>query len=308
MGIWNNLSDRHKGLTAACTTAASWSVLAIFLKIGLKYSDSYSIVWYRMMVAALALLAWFVFTQRTTDLKIFKSRPGLLLVATACLGFNYLGFMQGVHYASPASAQIFIQTGPLLLALSGIFFFKEQLSKNQKLGLLACLFGFSLFFSERVGHPARTETFYLGLAWIMSAAVTWAVFASLLKVLLARWTSNQVNIYIYSIISLIYIPLVDWSTLLSLPASVHLLYFFLGLNTILAYGSLSVALRYLPATQVSPILTMNPLLTLVLLALMEWMRWTIIPADPISWVGYLGAIIAIFGIRFVLAKKIKTSV
>jgi drug/metabolite transporter (DMT)-like permease len=245
---------------------------------------------------------WFVLRKQTQSLKIFASRPGLLLVAACGLGFNYLGFMQGVNYAGPASAQIFIQTGPLLLALAGIFFFHEKLSKRQKWGLVGCLLGFTLFFGDRVGHPVRTEHFFIGLVWIFSAAFTWAVFASLLKVLLQRWKSNQVNLYIYSVVSLIYIPWVDWSSLQAASLWVHMLFVFLGLNTIIAYGSLSVALHYLPATQVSPILTMNPLFTLVLLAIMEGLQWTIIPAEPIGWVGYLGAIMAIFGIRFVLAK------
>ncbi len=306
MIFWDNLSDRHKGLMAACTTAATWSLLAIFLKIALKHSDSYSIVWYRMTVSALALFIWFVYSQQKAKLMVFKSRDIRLLIASLCLGFNYLGFMQGIHYSSPATAQIFIQLGPLLLALAGLFVFKEKLSKSQRLGLVACVFGFSLFFSDRVGHPARTDTFYWGLAWVIGGAITWAVFASLLKILLGKWTSNQVNIYVYTVVSLLYIPLVHWQSLAETSLIIHLLFVFLGMNTILAYGSLSVALRYLPATQVSPILTMNPLVTLAIIAFMEWMQWTIIPADPIGWVGYLGAIVAIFGIRFVLAKKPKT--
>ena len=302
--IKTNFSNRQKGLIAACLTAATWSILAIFLKFGLKYSNSYSIVWYRMFVAFSVLLGWHFFRNKTHELKIFKIKPGLLLIAALCLSFNYVGFMQGVHYASPASAQIFIQFGPLLLALAGLFIFKEKLSKKQLIGFSFCLMGFALFFADRLNVMNENPgSFYIGLAWILAAAVTWAVFASLQKKLLDKWQSTQINIYIYAVASLLYLPVVDWQSLINLPLSIHFFYIFLGLNTILAYGCLSIALKHLPATQVSPIITMNPLLTLILISLIDWMQWTFIPADPIGWKGYLGAIVAIMGVRAVLTKK-----
>lgn len=304
--LLKNLTDRQKGLAAACTTAASWSLLAIFLKVALKYSDSYTIVWYRMLVSCLVLLGWFLFTKQQQNLKVFLSRPGLLFVASLALGFNYVGFMQGVHYASPASAQVFIQLGPLLLALAGIFIFKEKLVTSQIYGLIGCVFGYALFFSDRMDQPQAQNHFYLGIVWIVAAAITWAFFAGLLKVLLKRWKSSQVNIYIYFVVTLIYIPLVDWNSLAEAPLWVHALFFFLGCNTLLAYGCLSVALRYLPATQVSPIITTNPLLTLILLALIDGMQWNFIPPDPIGWKGYTGAVIAILGVCYVLTKKQQT--
>ncbi len=297
------LTDRQKGLLAATTTAATWSLLAIFLKIALQHSDSYTIVWYRMVVAFAALFFWMIFKKQAADLKVFFIRPGALLVASLCLGFNYLGFMQGVHYASPASAQIFIQLGPLLLALAGLFVFKEKLSRPQLYGLLFCLIGFSLFLSDRLDLPDINKTFSLGLSWIVAAAVTWAIFASIQKTLLAFWKSSQINVYVYLVISLLFFPFVNWGNLASLPLSVHLLLIFLGFNTILAYGCFSIALKYLPATQVSPIITMNPLLTLVFITVIDWMQWTFIPADPIGWKGYLGALTAIMGVRKVLSKK-----
>lgn len=299
----NTLTDRQKGLLAAGMTAATWSLLAIILKFALQYSDSFSIVWYRMLVSFLALFCWFSWKGKLSSLRILMSRPGLLLCTALCLGVNYVGFMKGVELANPASAQIFIQLGPLLLALSGIFIFKEKLTRKQLYGLASCVFGFALFFADRMDLPGNKESFYWGLLWIVIAAVTWAIFASALKVLLKKWQSSEVNAYIYLVVTLMYWPTVDWGSLQQAPFEIHLLFVFLGLNTILAYGCLSIALRYLPATQVSPILTMNPLLTLVFIALIDYMQWTFIPSDPVGLKGYVGAVVALLGIRFVLAKE-----
>ncbi len=307
--MFSQLTDRQKGLGAALATAGTWSLLAILLKFALHYADSYTIVCYRMAVAFLTLLLWFLFKGKTKELGVFKTRPGLLLIASLCLAANYVGFMQGIHYTSPANAQIFIQIGPLFLALSGLYFFKESLSRKQWMGLSLCLVGFGLFFLDRMDKfHSDSSRFFIGLAWIVMAALLWAVFASLQKYLLTWWKSSQINIYIYLVATLVYLPLLDWQSLMELPWSIHLLYIFLGLNTIVAYGFLAIALKYLPATQVSPILTTNPLLTLVFITIIDAMNWGFIPRDPIGLKGYLGAIIAILGVRFVILKKKKLKV
>lgn len=299
-----NLSRRQKGLVAAITTATCWSTLALFLKYALIYSDPLTIVWYRMFVAFLFLLGWFIHKGKTKQLEILKTRPGLLLVAALCLAFNYLGFIKGVHYSSPANAQIFIQLGPLLLALSGLLFFGEKLSPKQILGALICTFGFSLFFWDRMAvNHEDPKSFLLGLTWVVAAALTWATFAGLQKKLLTLWKSSQVNVYIYMITSLVYLPWVNWSSLGQMSPGIHLLYIFLGLNTLVAYGCFSVALEYLPATQVSPIITMNPLFTLVFINVMDWLSWTFIPPNPITPIGYIGAVGAVIGVILVLSKK-----
>ena len=298
------LTDRQKGLTAAILTALCWSFLAIFLKYGLRFADPYSIVWYRMFVAFIAMLGWFLIKGKPAQLQVLSAGPGLLLVAALALAFNYLGFMQGINFTSPANAQIFIQLGPLLLAVAGLVFFRESLSAIQVLGFFLCILGFGLFFSDRLTQlSGQHDAFFKGVAWILAGAVFWALFASLQKRLLLSWRSSQINIYVYLVSSLIYLPLVNWQVLSELSWSLHLFYVFLGLNTLFAYGFLSVALRHLPATQVSPILTMNPLLTLVLIHLIDLMSWKFIPADPIGPIGYFGAIFAVTGTVLVLSRK-----
>lgn len=299
-----SLSQRQKGLLAAVTTATCWSFLAILLKFALIYSDAYTIVWYRMAVPFIILLFWIRHKEGSSALKVLTQKSFVLLIAALCLAFNYIGFMQGVHYTSPANAQIFIQTGPLLLALSGILFFNEKLNILQTCGFILCIAGFYLFFLDRQDQiAANKDSFALGFLWIMGAAATWAVFASLQKKLFHIWSNNQINLYIYLISTLVFIPFVDWQNLISIPWWAHILYVFLGLNTLVAYGSLSVALKSLPATQVSPIITMNPLFTLLFLAIMEFFSWQIIPSDPIHWQGYLGAILAVSGVILVVTKK-----
>lgn len=295
-------SNVTRGLVAAGLTATCWSFLAIFIKIALKSSDAHSIVWYRMTSAFFLLGLFLLMGGRGSVIKTLW-RPHPLLVACGfLLSINYLGFMKGVELTSPANAQIFIQLGPLLLALSGIFFFSEKLTPRQWMGLGLCVLGFSLFFKDKYqAASANRELYMTGQAWIALAALTWAIFGSLQKKLLQmNINTHQINLFIYGLATLLFVPTVDWVGLSQLSVGEHALLFFLGMNTLLAYGGLSVALSHLPASTVSPLLSLNPLVTLALIALLESLHWDILPSDPVSTLGYFGAIIAVFGVIVVL--------
>ena len=71
----------------------------------------------------------------------------------------------------------------------------------------------------------------------------------------------------------------------------------------LAYGGLSLALKHLPATQVSPIISLNPLFTLLFLFLLEKTTWSPLAPDPIQTLGYLGALLAVVGVILVVSQK-----
>ena len=257
------------------------------------------------MVTALVILSsWLFFTGQKKSFSVLKSKPGMLLIASLCLAFNYLGYMQSLNITSPANAQIFIQLGPLVLALSGIFLFKEKLSGKQILGLVVCLVGFSLFFIDKqTSFSHKQDQFFLGLAWIVAAALTWALFAILQKFLLKKWQANQINLYVFVVSSIAFVGFVDWNSLIHAPLEAHLIFLFLGINTMLAYGGLSMALQHLPATQVSPLITLNPLFTLLFIYILEKMAWGLIPPDPIHTTGYIGAFLAVMGVILVVSQK-----
>jgi len=172
------------------------------------------------------------------------------------------------------------------------------------MGLLVCFIGFSLFFFEKYSATtaATNQQYLLGQIWVLMAAVTWALFAGLQKILLRNHDANTLNLFIYFVATMVFFPTVQWTALAEASMGVHLLLLFLGANTLLAYGGLAVALRHLPATLVSPLITLNPLVTLILLFLMEKMSFDILPPDPLSALSYLGAILAVLGVVFIVRK------
>ena len=142
------MAPSTKGILYAVSAAAMWAVLPIFLKMALSQVSSFGIVWYRFAIAFLLLVIWAWFKDRSI-FNIFKSIPKTLAWAVIGLAYNYYGYLIGVNYTSPSVAQIIIQIGPLLFALSGIVIFKERLKKHQTLGCLFFLIGFSLFYYDQ---------------------------------------------------------------------------------------------------------------------------------------------------------------
>src|SRR4030042_2328454 len=142
------VSKPLKGILYAGITAALWGVLAVALKVSLQDVSPVDITWFRFTLAFLGLTGYY-FWKKPGYLRIFRKPPLLLLLASICLGVNYIGFIEGVHLTSPSIAQLFIQTGPVLLAVSGFIFFKEKAIPRQVIGLLLVVSGLFLFYHEQ---------------------------------------------------------------------------------------------------------------------------------------------------------------
>ncbi len=301
--LFERFTEKQLGILAAATTAFCWSFLAIILKVALNFTDSYTIVFYRMAFAALFMLMIGFFWQRDL-LKILKHWPKWVIVAGLGLGGNYLGYMKGVELTSPSNAQVFIQLAPLSLLISGILFFKERPLWHQYVGILVTVFGFSLFFKDQAGNGSNEWSSYIsGQTWIFFAAITWALFASIQKFESKRWTLGQLNLMIWLVASLLLSPGVSWAKLIEISWAAHLFLAFLGLNTIIAYGCFSYALKTLPATQVSPIITLNPLLTLLFMNVLSLFEFSWLAPEKVTFLGYFGALLVVSGVILAVRSR-----
>lgn len=298
-----SLSTYQRGLLFAFTTALSWSVLAIALKFALNYADSETIAWFRMSVASLALIAFFGIRNRSR-FEILKTLPLLGVIAGVCLAANYVGYMQGIHLTSASHAQIMIQMAPLSLGLVGIFYFKETPNLPQAIGFLLAILGFSLFYWDQWNlSPSGSEQIIMGTLWIVFAAVTWVFFASFQKVLSRRWSPQEINLLIYITSTLVLFPLADTSKLSEWSFGIWILMIACGLNTVLAYGCLGEALKRIPASHISLIISANPLITLFLIYLLTAAQVSWLKPEPVSLKGYLGAVCVVSGLILTLRKK-----
>ena len=297
------MTPQSKGLLAAGVTAFSWSVLAIGLKYILGYTTSGNIAWFRMAIATLCLGGYFALTK-PEKLKIIWRAPLSAAIAGLCLSANYFGYMKGIELSSATNTQIMIQMGPLTLLLIGVFYFKEAPSLFQGLGFVSAVLGFGVFYWDQFQLTAATgASLVSGNLWIAMAAFSWATFATLNKILSKKWDPQQINFIIYFISSFALLPVVEMKAMpgpYPLPWGLLVLF---GLNTVLAYGALGYALKYAQASQVSVIISANPLATLLILALINPYSEAFADTEKIDLLGYLGATLVVLGVVLASTPK-----
>ncbi|SFE75956.1 DMT family transporter [Thermophagus xiamenensis] len=290
------MSQSSKGLFYATITALLWGVLAIVLKVSLNYFDSYTIVWWRFTMAFTFLIAYFGIKSRR-QLLILKKPPLLLLLAGLLLGVNYIGFMQGVHYAGPAVTQVMIQIGPIMLALTGFLIFKEQLTRLRAIGFFLALIGFIFFYYQQLQTiVSDVDLLNEGVIWVLTGALAWTAYAILNKILVRHISSGQINLILYGVPALLFLPFANFSSLLEIESIWEVvLLLFLGGNTLVAYGSLSLALKYADANKVSMVITINPVITFILMEVLLWNQVTWFTAPPVQAMSYVGAAMVLVG-------------
>ena len=293
--------EHRLGLAYAVTTALLWGFLPIAMKVATVEVPVQTIVWFRFTFA-FALLALFVGRRDLRRLVILRRPPLLGLVAAVGLTVNYLAYLAGLAATTPSNAQILIQTAPLMLAVVGVVAFHERLSKAQVLGVVIAVAGFALFSLDQ--HEAAVvegAALWRGNLILFGAAVAWVVYAALQKRLsMTGYAPQDLNLLLYVLPAVCLAPWVDWGVLAGLGWGMWALMAFLGANTLIAYGALGEAFQRLPAYQVSLIITLNPLITLAVMAGLGTLGLAWVPADSVGWLGYLAAFLVVTGVVRVL--------
>ena len=297
------MSNQAKGLIYTLITVLMWGVLAVALKVASKAIDSPTIVWFRFSLAFTGMAVWAAFN----DPKSFKIlyKPSLILfISTLMLAWNYIGFMLGVQYTTPGNAQVAIQTGQVVLAIFGVVFFKEKLSLVQGLGFLIALIGFGIFYQQHLtALPNNKSEYTKGMLLTVSAALTWAVYAAMQKKLIRQHPVTTLNLFIFGLPILLYLPFANFESLAHLSLGYWLLLIFLGANTLISYVCLSLALKYMEAGKVSVLLIMNPIITFVIMGILTWVQVSWIAPEHFSVLSVLGALVALSGAILVVWKK-----
>ena len=297
------MENLRKGVIYAIITAVLWGFLAVALKVGSRHVDSVTIVWFRFTLAFSVLLAYHL-VKRPGELKILVRPPLILVIAALGLAWNYMGFMLGIEYTSPANTQVVIQTGPITLALIGIIFFRERMSLRQMIGFGLAVVGLAFFYHNQLKLMFGAEAQYnKGFIFILSGAFAWVIYAVMQKKLVMKYSASSLNLFLFGLPVVLFFPFTDLQSLTQLHWGWWLLLVAFGLNTLIAYGSLALALKYLEASKVSIIIVMNPIITFVAMAILSYLEVSWIPAERFSVLTILGALIVLTGAVMVIRKK-----
>jgi drug/metabolite transporter (DMT)-like permease len=294
MSLHQTSGNRRLGLLLATAVLLIWSFLPHALRVLLDYMDPFSITWYRFVFASLGF-AGLLWRRKTLPCPGEYSRGVWALIGIATLGLaaNYIGYLKGLASTSPATTQVMIQIGPVLLALGGIVIFRERFAARQWVGFVVLVAGLLLFFQSQIAQLADLATaagrFRSGVIMIGFAAISWAIYSLAQKQLLVSISSQPLMLCIFVGCTLCFTPLADVGSLRNLVGVGAMAMAFSAFATAGAYGCFSAALDHIEASRVSGIIALVPLGTLLSAVALGAVAPSLFPPESHPIGSFLGA-------------------
>lgn len=294
-------SQASVGIMLALITAMSWGSLPIAMKQVLVVMDPFTVVWYRFSMAAI-VLGCILAAKRRLPPRVILSRPRwliLVLIATAGLMGNFVLFSSSLKFLSPTASQVIGQLSPVGMMLASVIILKEKMRVTQVIGAIMLILGLILFFNvSLIEIFTRLTDYTLGVIFGVGAAMVWVIYGVAQKVLLRQLASPQILFLLYTLCSIALLPLASPAMLSQLSGWQFACLLFCGANTLVGYGALAEAMARWQASQVSAIVTLTPLFTLLFSDLLA-LAWPGYFAAPVlNFVGYLGAFVVVAGAMF----------
>ncbi|RLM20965.1 hypothetical protein BIY29_14435 [Brenneria alni] len=289
------------GLCLALIAAICWGALPIAMKQVLVVMEPYTIVWYRFLIASIGLGIVLSSRKQLPPLRIFRRRRwwALLLIATYGLLGNFVFFSSSLQYLSPTASQVIGQLSPVGMMFASVLILKEKMRITQVIGAVMLVCGLVLFFNASLIEIfTRLTDYTLGVLLGVCAAAVWVTYGVAQKVLLRRLTSQQVLLLLYALCVLSITPFARPEVILQLNGWQLICLLFCGANTLIGYGALAEAMARWQAAQVSAVITLTPLFTLLFSDLLALVWPTFFVAPVLNLIGYIGALVVVAGAMF----------
>ena len=139
------------------------------------------------------------------------------------------------------------------------------------------------------------DMYNMGVLWVVVAAMAWVVYAAFQKQLVKTYPAQQLNLFLFGLPVLLFLPFIKPASFLDLSFTNWMLMVYLGLNTLIAYGFLALAFKYLEANKISIIITMNPIITFIIIGLLTYFEVSWIEPDKLTTRGVVAAVLVVVG-------------
>lgn len=294
-------NDATIGFLLALTTAILWGTVPIAVREIVPNMTPVTLVWYRFLLSFGLLFIILLSKRQLPQKKQFMNKRVLLLLCIATIGLagNFTLFSAALLYISPTVTQVVAQLSSVGLLLAGLIVFKEQLKPSQAVGVIILILGLGLFFNTSIIEILTELTTYSkGVLLAVCAATIWVVYGLTQKVLLKDLKSPQILLILYFGCIVLLLPFTNLIEIMNLNLFQLLLLGYCGINTIVGYGALAEAMNRWQVSQVSAMITLTPLFTLIfsdILALL-WPETFLFP--ELNLLGYIGALVVVSGAMF----------
>ena len=283
------------GFLFALITAMAWGSLPVALKQVLSSMSVQTIVWYRFVTASLVLFILLGYKNKLPQIAKLGYYGWLVVVGIIGLAGNFFLFNSSLNYIEPSVAQIFIHVSSFGMLICGIFVFKEKLGMHQKIGLVLLLIGLGLFFNDRLDIFTGLNAYSTGVLISISASLVWVVYGMAQKLMLRKFSSQQILLMIYLGCALVFTPFAEFSQVENLTPFALGCFIYCCLNTLFGYGAYAEALNRWDVSKVSVVITLVPLFTILFAHIAHYIDPTDFTAPELNTISYIGAFIVVCG-------------
>ena len=292
-----------RGILLSFATALLWGILPIFLKISLQGFHAGTISWSRFLFAFL-ILAIILQWKNHNPLTILRNPPWMGIVGGVCLAANYYWVTVAVDLSGPSNMAVLIQIAGVFLVLAGVVIFHERLTLRQILGMFIAGCGLYLFFHDQLNRVQESGEYYYANFLIVLAALVWVGYMVSQKFLSQKYGAQSLNLLVYAVSTVTLVAGVEWADFTQAGLTAWLSLIFCGFNTLIAYGTLAEAVKYIPLALISVIISLNPLITLVGMKILPEIGFAGLQSDPVGLLGYFGGVIVVTGVVLVVYRTV----
>jgi drug/metabolite transporter (DMT)-like permease len=166
-----------RGILLLVSAIVIWGTVFVFSQIGLEYTNPYNLVFFRFLVASLAVLALLLPLRiGRAILAVFRVKVIWLLGAIYSLGllFQYVG--QNLGTASEAT--LLTNLAPILIPLVAYAFLREKINRYQLMAMALGLAGLLLIASPNLDLGTYR---LVGYILMFGSSVSYALFTVMSK-------------------------------------------------------------------------------------------------------------------------------
>ncbi|MCK3657574.1 transporter [Pasteurellaceae bacterium Pebbles2] len=284
------------GFLFALTTAMAWGSLPLALKQVVAVMKVETIIWYRFMVATVALFLLLMVSKKLPKLAQFNRTYWWWTVfGVFGLAGNFFLFNTSLNYIEPAVTQIFIHLSSFAMLLLGVLVFKERLGTHQKIGLVLLIIGLMLFFNDRFDLFLNLNIYSIGVMLSVLAALVWVAYGLAQKMMLRQFTGQQILLLIYFGCAIVFTPFAEFQQVTQLTPFVWGCFIYCCLNTLIGYGAYAEALNRWDVSKVSVVVTLVPLFTILFSHILHHIAPHYFANPELNSLSYLGAFVVVLG-------------
>lgn len=299
------------GFLFALLAAVMWGALPIGLQQVLKGMNPQTTVWYRFVVAGLGLLLILGFNNKLPKLfRLHRRYVWLIFLGIFGLSINFFLFNLALRYIPPTTSQVLSPLSSFVMLLVGVFVFKEKMGLHQKIGLIILLIGLLLFFNNRLSDLLQLNMYFKGVIIAFMASTIWVAYGIAQKMLLLKFSAQQILLIIYIGCSFIFLPFSTPSQIFALDGLQLGCLIFCCANTVIAYGSYAEAINCWEVSKVSAMMTQISVFTIIFSEILTYMAPDIFVDQSLNLLSYVGALLVTSGAllsavghKIVLRKK-----